>query len=253
MPKTPGSRSPSAPRGGPPAAPAQSADLSLRVLVESLRDYAVFLLDPEGIVATWNPGAEFIKGYRPDEIIGRHFSVLHPPDDREAGKPQRALMVAEAEGRWEGEGWRMRKDGGQFWASAVITTLRGASGAVVGFGKVTRDLTDRWLADEALRESEHRFRLIVQSVRDYGIFMLDPEGRIASWNDGAQAIKGYRAEDAKEKKSTMETYWVPGVNHLASFGRWAFAELSEVYQIEADFKTKVRDQFDAMIQSVGET
>jgi PAS domain S-box-containing protein len=166
-----------------------------RTLVESIRDYAVFVIDPKGVVLSWNIGAQRIKGYEADEIVGCHFSLFYPPEDAAAGKPQRGLMVAEAEGRFEDEGWRVRKDGSRFWASVVITALHDPQGGLLGFAKVTRDLTDRWLADQALRQSEERFRLIVQSVRDYGIFMLDPEGRVASWNEGAEAIKGYRASD----------------------------------------------------------
>jgi PAS domain S-box-containing protein len=171
------------------------ADSTFRHLVENVRDYAIFILDHTGHIRSWNTGANRIKGYEEAEIVGRHFSIFYPPEEIVAGKPTTGLRTAEAEGRWEDEGWRVRKDGTRFWASAVITAIRDDEGRLLGFGKVTRDLTDRWRAEQALRESEERFRLIVQSVRDYGIFMLDPEGRVASWNEGAEAIKGYRAHE----------------------------------------------------------
>ncbi|HEY5060326.1 MAG TPA: PAS domain S-box protein, partial [Gemmatimonadaceae bacterium] len=166
-----------------------------RLLVERVQDYAIFALDAGGHIITWSAGARRLKGYSRDEILGRHFSVFYPAADIEAGKPAMELAVATAEGRFEDEGWRLRKDGTRFWANVIITALRDETGALVGFAKVTRDLTTRREAEETLRASEQRFRLIVQSVRDYGIFMLDPEGHIASWNEGAQRMKGYTAEE----------------------------------------------------------
>jgi PAS domain S-box-containing protein len=166
-----------------------------RLLVESVRDYAIFALDQDGNVLTWNTGAEHLKGYAPDEIIGRHFSVFYPPERIAERFPEHELEVAQRVGRFEDEGWRVRKDGSRFWANVVITALRDEAGALVGFAKVTRDLTERWRAEEAMRESEERFRLLVQGVKDYAIFMLDPQGRVASWNEGAQRIKGYKADE----------------------------------------------------------
>jgi PAS domain S-box-containing protein len=168
-----------------------TSDERFRLLVESVRDYAIFMLDPEGRVLTWNAGAERIKGYRADEIIGQHFSQFYPP---EAGDfPAHELRVAAAEGRFEDEGWRVRKDGSRFWANVVITALYDRDKRLVGFAKVTRDLTERRKHEEELRHSEERFRLLVEGVSDYAIFMLDVNGLVATWNAGAQRIKGYDA------------------------------------------------------------
>ncbi len=165
------------------------------LLVEGVQDYAIFALDPRGRILSWNQGARRLKGYQPEEIIGRHFSVFYPPEDIAAGKPERELEEAIANGWVEDEGWRIRKDGSRFWASVVITTLRDASGSIVGFAKVTRDLTERRRAEEALRATEERFRLLIEAVKDYAIMMLDPEGNVASWNAGAEAILGYTADE----------------------------------------------------------
>ena len=162
-----------------------------RLLVDAVQDYGIFMLDIEGNVASWNTGAERMKQYRPDEIIGRNFSVFYPPSAIAAGWPAEELRRAEQAGRFEEEGWRIRKDGSRFWANVVITALRNPDGTLAGFGKVTRDLTERRAHEEALRESEQHFRLMIEGVRDYAIFMLSPDGVIESWNSGAQLIKGY--------------------------------------------------------------
>ena len=166
-----------------------------RLLVETVRDYAIFMLDATGHIVSWNPGAEYLKGYTLPEILGRHFSVFYPPADIVAGKPPYELEVATRDGRVEDEGWRVRKDGTTFWANVVITALRDNRGALIGFAKVTRDLTERRRAEQTVRESEERFRLLVQNVKDYAIFMLDPDGRVASWNEGAQRLKLYRPDE----------------------------------------------------------
>jgi PAS domain S-box-containing protein len=172
---------------------AEPKDWMYRLLVESVRDYAIFALNPGGYVRTWNEGAARLKGYTRAEILGRHFSAFYPPEDVAAGKPNRLLETAARIGRVEDEGWRVRKDGSRFWANVVITALHDELGTLVGFAKVTRDLTERHRAEEALRASEERFRLLVESVKDYAIFMLDETGHIATWNAGAERIKGYRA------------------------------------------------------------
>ena len=162
-----------------------------RLLVEAVTDYAIYMLDPDGFVTSWNPGARPFKGYQSSEIIGTHFSRFYTDEDRQAGMPERALETAIREGRFENEGWRVRKDGSRFWAHAVIDPIRTPEGHLLGFAKVTRDLTERRLAEEALRRSQEQFRLLVQGVTDYAIYMLDLGGRITNWNMGAQRIKGY--------------------------------------------------------------
>jgi diguanylate cyclase (GGDEF)-like protein/PAS domain S-box-containing protein len=166
-----------------------------RLMVQDVQDYAILMLDPKGNVATWNLGAERLKGYEAEEIIGRHFSIFYPPSEIAAGKPKRALDLAAATGRLEDEGWRVRKDGSQFWANVVITAMRDPDGTLVGYGKITRDLTERRAHEIELRASEERFRLMVQEVQDYAILMLDPEGNVATWNLGAERLKGYEAEE----------------------------------------------------------
>jgi PAS domain S-box-containing protein len=193
-------------------------------MVEGVKDYAIFMLDPEGRVASWNKGAHRIKGYSQQEILGRHFSIFYPEEDIERGKPEGALEIAREKGTYEEEGWRVRKDGSRFWASVLITALWDEAGGLRGFAKVTRDITERKRAEEeiqqlnkdlenrveertaqleaavaelessqeALRTSEERFRLLVEGVEDYAIFMLDPAGHVVSWNEGAERIQGYQ-------------------------------------------------------------
>jgi len=165
------------------------------LLVQSITDYAIYMLDPTGVVSSWNAGAERFKGYTADEIVGDHFSRFYTEEDRATGLPARALRMAETEGRFEAEGWRVRKDGARFWASVVIDPIRDLDGRLIGFAKITRDLTERRASEEALRRSEERFRLLVQSVTDYAIYMLDPDGIVTSWNPGAQRFKGYAADE----------------------------------------------------------
>ena len=166
-----------------------------RRLVQQVKDYALFILDPAGRIRTWNEGAQRIKGYAPEEIIGRHFSVFYTHDAVERGWPAEELRLATREGRFEDEGWRVRRDGSRFWANVIITALRDEDGKLLGFSKITRDLTERKMHEEALRQAEERFRLLVEGVVDYAIYMVDPDGVITSWNSGAQRIKGY-ARDA---------------------------------------------------------
>ena len=164
-------------------------------LVQSVTDYAIYMLDRAGNVRSWNAGAERFKGYAPEEIIGEHFSRFYTSEERQQDIPRIALETASREGRFEAEGWRVRKDGSRFWANVIIDPIRDPAGELVGFAKVTRDLTERRAAEEKLRASEERFRLLVQSVTDYAIYMLDREGRVSSWNAGAARFKGYTADE----------------------------------------------------------
>jgi PAS domain S-box-containing protein len=166
-----------------------------KLLVQSILDYAIYMLDPNGFVTSWNAGAERIKGFQTEEIIGQHFSTFYTPEDREAGVPGRVLETARREGKFEGEGWRVRKDGTRFWASVVIDAIKGEGGEIIGFAKITRDMTENRLAQQALLEAERRFRILVQGVTDYAIYMLDPAGRVTNWNSGAERIKGYSPDE----------------------------------------------------------
>lgn len=166
-----------------------------RLMVEGVKEYAIFMLDPEGNILTWNDGAKRIKGYSANEIIGKHFSTFYTSEDLQDGKPARELKIAINTGKYEEEGWRVRKNGSVFWANVVITSLFNEQNKHIGFSKVTRDLSERKEAEESLRQSEERYRSLVQQVTDYAIFMLDEKGRIISWNEGARNIKGYEAEE----------------------------------------------------------
>jgi len=164
------------------------------MLIQAVVDYAIFMLDPEGHVMSWNPGARRLKGYSAEEIIGEHFSRFHTPEDRAAGLPHRALETAKREGRFSTEGWRVRKDGSRFWAMVVIDPIL-REGELVGFAKITRDMTEQHEAQQAALDNERNFRLLVEGVTDYAIYMLSPEGCVTSWNAGAERIKGYLAPE----------------------------------------------------------
>jgi PAS domain S-box-containing protein len=166
-----------------------------QLLVNAVTDYAIYMLDPSGRVATWNAGARRFKGYEADEIIGEHFSLFFTPEDRAKGLPERVLRTAAEEGRYEGEGRRVRKDGTLIWVHAVVDPIRDEDGTLLGYAKVTRDVTEKKAAERALYASEQQFRMLVQGVRDYAIYMLDPQGRVTNWNAGAEQIKGYTADE----------------------------------------------------------
>ena len=172
-----------------------TADGRYRILVEGISDYAIYMLSTAGTVMSWNRGAELFKGYTAHEIIGRHFSEFYTPEDRKNGLPTCALEIAAREGKFESEGWRVRKDGGLFWANVVIDPIRTPSGELIGYAKITRDLTERRAAEESLRASQEQFKLLVKGVTDYAIYMLSPSGEIASWNAGAERIKGYTGDE----------------------------------------------------------
>jgi PAS domain S-box-containing protein len=166
-----------------------------RLLVQSIVDYAIYMLDTKGYVTSWNAGAERIKGFQTEEIVGKHFSTFYTEEDRESGVPEQVLDTARRAGKFAGEGWRVRKDGSRFWASVVVDRINDEDGGLIGFAKITRDMTEQREAQQALLEVERRFRILVQGVTDYAIFMLDPEGRVANWNAGAERIKGYSPDE----------------------------------------------------------
>ncbi|WP_343657398.1 PAS domain S-box protein [Paraburkholderia caribensis] len=166
----------------------------LRLWAESTTDYSIFALAPDGTIISWNRGGEAIQGYRPDEILGQHVRVLYTAEDQRAGLPELGLQRAREDGRHEMEGWRVRKDGSLFWANVIITALYAPDGELLGYGRVVRDISDKKKATDAALESDRRFRLLVQGVNDYAIFMLSPEGCVTNWNPGARRIKGYTDE-----------------------------------------------------------
>lgn len=167
----------------------------LELLVNAIVDYAIFMLDTDGTVRSWNAGAERLKGYAARDIIGRSFSVFYTPEDRAADLPAKALATAGETGRFNSEGWRVRKDGSRFWALVVLDAIKDEQGRLIGFAKVTRDITERQEAHLELLASEQRYRRLIEAVIDYAIFQIDPEGNVASWNPGAQRIKGYAPQD----------------------------------------------------------
>jgi PAS domain S-box-containing protein len=161
------------------------------LLVNSVVDYAIYLIDLDGRVRSWNTGAQRVKGYSADEITGEPFARFYTPEDQAAGIPDKALRIAGEKGRFQAEGWRVRKDGSRFWAFVVIDAVRNDVGELIGFAKITRDLTERQEASHSLLASEGRYRRLIEAVVDYAIFQLDSEGNVATWNPGAERIKGY--------------------------------------------------------------
>ncbi|KFI06711.1 PAS domain-containing sensor histidine kinase [Massilia sp. BSC265] len=178
-----------------PAKPPLTDEQRFQYLIAGISDYAIYMLDPSGHIASWNAGAQRFKGYQPHEILREHFSRFYTPEDREDGLPARALAHALEQGKYEAEGWRVRKDGTRFWAHVVIDPIYDEDRNLLGYAKITRDVTQRKLAEDALRESEQRFRLLVQGVTDYAIYMLSPEGLVTNWNVGAERIKGYSYDE----------------------------------------------------------
>lgn len=170
-------------------------DRRFRLLVESVSDYAIYMLDPDGQIVTWNAGARRFKGYEASEIIGKNFSLFFTAEDREQGMPQHILKTAAIEGRYEDEGRRVRKDGTEIWVHLVVDPIRADTGELLGFAKITRDITEKRKADTALFRSEQQFRLLVQGVQDYAIYMLSLDGIVTNWNAGAALIKGYTADE----------------------------------------------------------
>ncbi|MEZ0497392.1 PAS domain S-box protein [Sphingomonas sp. IW22] len=168
---------------------------TFQLLVDAVTDYALYMLDPEGRVITWNAGARRFKGYEADEIIGQHFSKFFLPDDQRSGLPARILKTAAEQKRFEMEGWRLRKDGERFLAHVIVDAIHDENGSLMGFAKITRDITEKRRLEQATYDSALQLKMLVEGVRDHAIYMLDPHGRITSWNSGAQAIKGYEERE----------------------------------------------------------
>ena len=207
-----------------------------QLMAESVRDYAIFLLDPRGHIMTWNPGAERAKQYKADDVIGRHFSIFYTAADIERQWPAFELQRATMEGRFEDEGWRVRKDGTRFWASVVITALRDVRGKLLAFSKITRDLSERRKNEEALKRSEERFRLLIEGVQDYAIYMLSPEGAVTSWNTGARRIKGYEAAEVLGKH--VSRFY--GADDIAAGKPWAELAMAREHGRAEDEGWRVR-------------
>ena len=170
------------------------SERAFRLLVKGITDYAIYMLDPEGRVTNWNAGALRIKGYRAKEIIGKHFSVFYTDEERATGLPQKALETARKEKHFLTEGWRVRKDGSRFFASVVIDPIF-EKRKLIGYAKITRDITERQTALSNLLKSEGQFKTLVGGVTDYALYMLDPEGYVSNWNVGGERIKGYSARE----------------------------------------------------------
>jgi PAS domain S-box-containing protein len=203
----------------------------LRLFISAVTDYAIYMLSPEGHVVSWNAGAQRFKGYRAEEIIGQHFSRFYTEEDRAAGMPAKALAQARETGKFEAEGWRVRKDGTRFWANVVIDPIRDERGELVGFAKITRDITEKKAAEEALRQSEERFRMLVQGVTDYAIYMLSPEGLITNWNAGARRITGYTD---REVLGTHFSRFYSEEDHATDLPRRALAQAVEHGRFEVE-------------------
>lgn len=178
-------------------------DRQFRLLVDGIVDYAVYFIDVNGYVRSWNKGAQLLKGYGEKEIVGQHFSRFYTEPDQANQEPQRVLLEAAEKGRFDGQGWRVRKDGSKFWAHVVLDRLQDGRGKVIGFAKITRDITEEKAAKDALEVSERRFRLLVSNVVDYAIYLLDVNGTVSSWNTGAQRLKGYDEEDVLGQHFSM--------------------------------------------------
>lgn len=173
----------------------RKSEEQFRHIISEVEDYGIYIIDTDGRILTWNKGSERQEGYSHDEIIGEHFSLLFTPEDISTGLPEKSLALALTHGRYQGEGWHVRKNGVRFWASVAINPLHDDTGKAVGFTKIVRDLTERRQREEALRISEERFRLMVDTMEDYAIYMLDSWGRVSTWNQGAERNNGFGAHE----------------------------------------------------------
>ena len=208
--------------------PSETAQITGHLLIQTVQDYGIFMLDTAGNIVSWNVGAERIKGYKAEEVIGKNFSCFYTEEDRQQGIPIKGLQLAAKQDRWEAEGWRVRKDGSKFWANVIITSMRNPAGELIGYAKVTRDLTERKQAEDKLRTSyddlerrvrqrtsdlqklndelrtsEERFRLMIEGIKDYAIYTLDSKGMVTSWNEGAAGIYGYSSEEIIGKHRSL--------------------------------------------------
>ena len=208
-----------------------TAERRFQLLVEAVTDFAIYMLDPDGSIASWNSGAERITGYRADEVIGQNYSLFFTREDRRIGTPADTLNRVRKRGRIESEGWCKRKDGSRFWSVALIEPIRDEKGNFIGFVNITRDVTEREAARQALAESERQLRLLVRGVTDYALFMLDPNGIISSWNSGAERIKGYRADEIIGRH--FSTFYTP-VDRLAGVPRRALETAAAAGRYEAE-------------------
>jgi PAS domain S-box-containing protein len=176
------------------------AERSLRVLMENIRDYAVFETDLAGTITLWNKGAEYLTGFGPEDLIGHPGAILFTPEDREQGEPEREMELARTHGRAEDERWHIRRDGSLYWGSGVVTCIYGDDGEPIGFVKVVRDVTNQKAAQDRLRESEQRLRLLLENVKHSALIETDAEGRVVYWNPGAERIFGYTQEEIRGRK-----------------------------------------------------
>ena len=203
---------------GERAAPRTSGE-QFRLMVEQIKDYAIFLMDPDGIVRSWNAGAERLKGYRPEEIVGRHFSIFYSAEDVRSGLPEKELETARAAGSLEREGWRLRKDGSRFWASVTITALYDDAGELTGFGKVTRDVTERRNAEEALKKSRTLYESLFENAPD-AVVVVDNRGLIRKVNQQAELLFGYLREEMvgwRVERLMPERFQKAHLRHLRSY------------------------------------
>ena len=218
----------------------------LQLLIDAVVDYAIYMIDLEGRVLSWNSGAARLKGYSAEEAIGRLFSDFYTSEDRAAGLPEKALETARETGRFHGEGWRVRKDGSRFWALVVIDAIKDEAGQLIGFAKVTRDITERQQAQLSLLESERRYRRLVEAVVDYAIFQLDPHGFVTTWNTGAERIKGYRPDEIIGQHFSR---FYTAEDQAAEVPKQALAQAAETGRYEAE-GTRVRKDGTTFVASV---
>ncbi len=207
-----------------------------RQVLESVKDYAIFSLDPDGYVTSWNPGAERIKGYRAHEVIGKHFSIFYPTEEVEKGEPQLALQRALQDGHFENDDWRLRKDGTRYWANVIITPIWDEEGNLQGFTKVVRDMTRRRQTEEALRASEARFRTIFEDSA-IGIAILDLNGNLLICNPALLRILGYTLEEIKGLALESITHTRDKATHVAMFQELVDGK-RELFRHEGRFSKK---------------